>query len=128
MIIDSSAAAAICLGESDAADYLAALETATHLRMSAATYAEAGVVIDRRMPGAFDRFVDGLGIEIIAFDREQADLARGAYREFGRGSGHAARLNFGDCFSYALARLVGEPLLFKGEDFHHTDVAPALPR
>lgn len=127
MIVDSSAAAAICLGEDDAEAYLVELENATDLRMSAVTYVEAGVVIDGRAPGAFDRFVTGLGIDVVPVDRNLADMARTAYREMGRGSGHPARLNFGDCFSYALAMQAGEPLLFKGDDFVHTDVASALP-
>jgi ribonuclease VapC len=128
MIVDSSAAAAVCLGEPDAEVYAAALETATRLRMSATTFVEAGVVIDARAPGAFDRFVEGLAIDIVHVDRHQADLAREAYRTMGRGSGHPARLNFGDCFSYALARQVNEPLLFKGDDFLNTDITPAIPR
>ena len=127
MIVDSSAAAAVCLGEPDAEVYADALETATVLRMSATTYVEAAVVIDARAAGAFDRFVEGLAIEVIAVDRQQAELARDAYRRMGRGSGHPARLNFGDCFSYALATHLREPLLFKGDDFRHTDVTPAIP-
>ncbi len=70
--------------------------------------------------------IDGLPLEIIPFDAAQLDLAKAAYAEFGRGSGHAAKLNMGDCFSYALAKALDLPLLFKGNDFGHTDIASAL--
>lgn len=122
MIVDSSVAAAICLGEPDAASFIDSLESASTLRMSAATYLEAAIVIDARRPGAFDVFVAGLDLEIVPFDAEQATLARAAYRTYGKGNGHPASLNFGDCFSYALARTSDETLLFKGTDFAHTDV------
>jgi ribonuclease VapC len=127
MILDSSAVAAVCLGEPTAEVFSLALETTDQIRMSAATYLEAAVVLDRRAPGTFDRFVTGLGIEIVAVDQAQADIARDAYRLFGRGSGHPAGLNFGDCFAYALAAATGEALLYQGEDFSHTDVTPAVP-
>jgi ribonuclease VapC len=65
-------------------------------------------------------------IVIEPVTEEQAHIARQAYRDYGRGSGHPARLNFGDCFAYALARATGEPLLFKGDDFRHTDIASAV--
>ena len=126
MILDSSAVAAICLGENDAESFQTVIELADDLLMSAATYLEAGVVIDGRRPGAFDTFITAMDVRVIPLDRTQADLARDAYRRFGRGSGHPAGLNLGDCFSYALAISEGRALLFKGEDFHHTDVIPAL--
>ena len=94
--------------------------------MSAANYVEAAVVIDAsRDPIASRRFDEliakaEIAIEPVTF--EQARVAREAYRDFGRGSGHPAGLNFGDCFAYALAKTCGEPLLFKGEDFSRTDV------
>jgi ribonuclease VapC len=69
-----------------------------------------------------------LDIAIESVTEEQARIAREAYRDYGHGSGHPARLNFGDCFAYALARVTGEPLLFKGDDFTHTDITPALER
>ena len=125
MIVDSSVVAAICLGEPDAETYIDVLLDARSLAIGAATYAEAGVVIDARQPGAFDRLLTNLEIDVIPFDREQADIARDAYRRFGKGSGHPAALNFGDCLAYATAVQLGEPLLFKGEDFTHTDVANA---
>lgn len=124
MIIDSSIAAAICLGEPDAETYLDVLVDAHSISMGAATYAEAAVVIDTRQRGSFDQFVTNLGIEIIPFTREQAEIAREAYRRFGKDSGHPAKLNFGDCLSYAVAVSRDQPLLFKGNDFSLTDVVP----
>lgn len=126
MIVDSSVAAAICLGEADAAQFIDILESAEPVRMSAATYLESAAVLDARRPGAFDVFVNGLGLKIVPFDVEQAEIARAAYSRFGKGSGHPASLNFGDCFSYALARATEDCLLFKGNDFRHTDVIPAI--
>ena len=98
--------------------------------MSAANYLEAAIVADRA-PGVlvsrdFDRLVREEGITIASVTETQIRLARAAYRDFGRGSGHPARLNFGDCFAYALAIDRGEPLLYKGDDFSHTDVRSAL--
>ena len=99
-------------------------------RFSAASFVEAAIVIDgSRDPVAsrrFDDLVKEAQLVIEAVTDVQARIAREAYRDFGRGSGHPARLNFGDCFAYALARATGEPLLFKGDDFVHTDIAPAL--
>ena len=95
-------------------------------------FPEAAIVIDAgRSPVASRRLDDLLreaGITIEPVTEAQARIARQAYRDFGRGSGHPARLNFGDCFAYALARETGETLLFKGDDFTHTDVSPALER
>jgi len=130
VIIDSSALVAIMFAESDAATYARAIRGARERRISAVNYVEAAVVIDgRRDPVASRRFDDWMreaGIIIEPLDESQAYVARQAYRDFGRGSGHPARLNFGDCFAYALARHRGEPLLFKGDDFGHTDVEPAI--
>ena len=75
---------------------------------------------------AFDDLIKEAGIMIEPVTAEQAHLARRAYRSYGRGSGSPARLNLGDCFAYALAKATGEPLLFKGDDFPHTDIEPAL--
>jgi len=130
MIIDTSALVAILFAEADAATYASAIAAARERRLSAVSFVEAAVVIDgRRDPVASRRFDDLLreaAIAIEPVDEAQARTARDAYRDFGRGSGHAARLNFGDCFSYALARCCGEPLLYKGNDFSHTDIAPAI--
>lgn len=126
MIIDSSVAAAICLGDPGAEAYVDALSDDPRPRMSAGTYLEAALVIDARRPGTFDQFMTALGIEVVPFDSEQAAIARDAYRRYGRGSGHAAGLNFGDCFSYALARATQTPLAYKGDDFSHTDIGSAF--
>jgi ribonuclease VapC len=107
-----------------------AIEAASRRRISAANFVEAAIVIDAgHDPIASRRFDDLLGaaqLEIEPVTEVQARIAREAYRDFGRGSGHPARLNFGDCFAYAVARVTGEPLLFKGDDFTHTDVTPGL--
>jgi ribonuclease VapC len=130
MIIDTSALIAILRNEPEGASCALAIERTATRRISAANFAEAAIVIDgTRDPVASRRFDDlcreaQLIIEPVT--EAQARIAREAYRDFGRGSGHPARLNFGDCFAYALAKVTGEPLLFKGEDFAHTDVAPAL--
>jgi ribonuclease VapC len=130
MIIDASALIAILRDEPEAADCAAAIEAASSRRVSAANFLETAIVIDAsRDPVASRRFDDLLheaGIVIEPVTEAQARIAREAYRDYGRGSSHPARLNFGDCFAYALARESGEPLLFKGEDFAHTDVMPAL--
>jgi len=131
MIVDSSALIAILRNEPEAASYARAIEMSRLRRVSAVNYVEAAIVIDlSRDPVASRRFdelfrVAELAIEPV--DEVQAKLAREAYRDFGRGSGHKAGLNFGDCFAYALAQSTGEPLLFKGDDFAATDVASALP-
>lgn len=131
MIIDASALVAILFAEPEAADCAKAIEAADQRRISAVNYLEAAIVIDgRRDPVAsrrFDEFISMAAISIESVDEGQARVARAAYRDFGRGSGHPARLNMGDCFAYALARCRGEPLLFKGGDFIHTDLMPALP-
>jgi ribonuclease VapC len=97
--------------------------------MSAASYLETAVVCDAvsaAVAQAFDEIMREAAIEVVPFTAGQAELARHAYRRFGRGSGHRARLNFGDCFAYALAIERNEPLLYKGDDFGHTDVRSAL--
>ena len=130
MIIDTSALIAILRAEPEASVYARAIESARARRLSAASYVEVGAVIDRAGDAVASRRVDELlavtdiGIEAVSAD--QARIAREAYRDFGKGSGHSAGLNFGDCFSYALAKARGEPLLFKGEDFGHTDITTAL--
>jgi len=107
-----------------------AIEAASHRRISAANFVESAIVIDgSRDPVAsrrFDDLVKEAQLVIEPVTEAQARIAREAYRDFGRGSGHPARLNFGGCFSYALARATGKPLLFKGDDFAHTDITPAL--
>jgi ribonuclease VapC len=127
VVIDTSALVAILRGEPDAAAYAGAIAAASVRRVSAATYVEIGAVVDdSRDPVAsrrLDQLFEEMGALIEPVTADQARIARAAYRDYGRGSGHPARLNYGDCFAYALARDVGEPLLFKGDDFRHTDVA-----
>jgi ribonuclease VapC len=129
VIVDTSALIAILRAEPEASAYAKAIEAAGVCRMSAASYVEVGAVIDRAGDAIASRRVDELlgvsEIKVEAVTVSQARIAREAYRDFGKGSGHSAGLNFGDCFSYALAKERGEPLLFKGEDFGHTDVTPA---
>jgi ribonuclease VapC len=131
VIIDTSALIAILRAEDDASDMALAIERAQVRKVSAANYLETAVVIDAsRDPIAsrrFDELVDTAELRIEPVTHDQARIARDAYRDFGKGSGHKASLNFGDCFAYALARSTGEPLLFKGNDFGHTDITPALP-
>jgi|SRR5215469_13151701 len=130
MVIDSSAIIALLLGEPETTDFVSAIAVASSRLVSAATYFESAIVILARSgPMALeklDRLLGDLEVDVVPFTREQAALAITAYAEYGRGSGHAARLNFGDCFSYALAKLRAEPLLFKGNDFSHTDITPAV--
>jgi ribonuclease VapC len=130
MVIDSSALTALLLGEPETADFVAVIATASSRLISASSYLETAIVMmGRSGPDAMeklDRLLHELSIDVISFTREQADLAIAAYRQYGRGSGHAAGLNFGDCFSYALAKVTGEALLFKGSDFSLTDLAPAV--
>jgi ribonuclease VapC len=129
VIVDSSALVAIIKNEADAARYAAALADTDHAAMSAVNYVEAAVVVDSAHdPVAsrrFDELIDYAGIEVMAVTAEHAVIARQAYRDFGRGSGNPARLNFGDCFAYALATTARKPLLFKGSDFIHTDLVAA---
>lgn len=131
MIVDASALIAILRDEPDATSFARAIESAASRRISAANFVEAAVVIDgSRDPIAsrrFDEFLQEAQVVIEPVTEVQARIAREAYRDFGRGSGHPAGLNFGDCFAYALAKAIGEPLLFKGNDFVHTDVTSALP-
>jgi ribonuclease VapC len=130
MIVDTSAVIAVLKEESDAPRFLRVLTmSAEPKRMSAANYLEAAIVVDANRNPLLSRRLDDLIVqtEIMAepVTLEQADIARAAFRDFGRGSGHPAQLNFGDCFAYALAKSTREPLLFKGDDFSHTDVAIA---
>ena len=128
MIVDSSALLAVILEEPDADRYLRAMESRPG-RISAASWVEVGIVADARSPrigGEVDVLIDDLQLEVVPLTRRQAAIARRAHRRYGRGSGSPAKLNFGDCLAYALASETGEPLLFKGDDFTHTDVVPAL--
>jgi len=128
MIIDTSAIIAILRAEPEAEFCALAIEKAARRRISAANFLEAAVVIDGSRDAVasrrFDELVSAAQLTVESVTEVQARIARDAYRDFGKGSGHPARLNFGDCFAYALAKTSGEPLLFKGEDFTHTDVTP----
>ena len=107
----------------------ASLEQADTLRMTAPGLVELRIVAVNRNPAFLERIarlVDSLAIEVVAFDRELAELALAGYRQYGKGFHSRAQLNLGDCFSYTLAKATGEPLLFVGDDFSHTDILPAL--
>ncbi len=130
VIVDTSALIAILRNEPEAEAFASAIDAEPRCRISAANFLEAAIVVDRSRSPIPGRRLDDLlretGITIEPITEEQVHIARQAHRDYGRGSGHRARLNFGDCFAYALARATGEPLLFKGDDFHQTDIAPAL--
>ncbi|MBN9511391.1 MAG: type II toxin-antitoxin system VapC family toxin [Alphaproteobacteria bacterium] len=130
MVVDTSALVAIPLREPDAARYDRCLADAPVRLRSAVTRGELACVIEgRKGPRgrvALETLLRAAEFEIAAVTPEQADLAISAFRRFGKGR-HRAALNIGDCFSYALARATGHPLLFKGDDFVHTDVRSALP-
>jgi ribonuclease VapC len=130
VIIDSSAALAILFAEDDAPAFARALESAEARRMSVANWLETAIRIDMGgssiASNAFDDLVREASVIVEAVTVEQAQIARRAYRAYGKGTGHPAGLNFGDCFAYALAKTTGEPLLFKGDDFSRTDIKAAL--
>ena len=130
MIVDTSALIAILRDEPVAPSCARALERASRRRISAANFFETAIIVDgNRSPLAscrLDELLKETRILIEPVTEVQARIARDAYRDFGKGSGHPAKLNFGDCFSYALAKETGEPLLFIGQDFNHTDVTSVL--
>ena len=125
MVLDTSAVLAILFGEPEAEDFARTLADADTRLMSAFSVLEASVVVMTKKGEAAVRELDLLlhtaSIDVVPFDADQAALARSAYEKFGKGR-HRARLNLGDCCSYALARTSGEPLLFKGSDFSETDI------
>lgn len=130
MIVDTSAVIAILRAEPEAVAFAKAIAGARVRRISAMNYVETAAVIDGSRDPIASRRLDELmreaELSIEAVTEAQARIAREAYRDFGKGSGHRAALNLGDCFSYALAKATGEPLLFKGDDFRHTDLAAAI--
>lgn len=131
MIVDSSALLAILLNEEDGSTLSRAVnESEEVVRMSAASYLETSILIDKYRDAVLSARLDEalLDSEIVIepVTVEQAKIAREAYRNYGKGSGHRAKLNFGDCFSYALARVKREPILYKGDDFGYTDLRSAL--
>jgi ribonuclease VapC len=129
MIVDSSAILAILFAESDAELFARAISEASVCRISAAIFVEVSIVVEAQTRDAGSRQLDAFfhraAIVIEPVTEAQAHAARQAYTDFGKGR-HPAGLNFGDCFSYALAKVMGEPLLFKGNDFGKTDVLAAL--
>lgn len=128
MIVDTSALVAILYGEPEAEDFVRLIVAAPICRLSVANQLELGLVIEGQLGAEgwrrADMFLDHAGIVIEPVTLEQGRLARQAFLDFGKGR-HPARLNFGDCFAYALARATGEPLLFKGHDFALTDISAA---
>ena len=130
MIVDSSALIAILAGEPDAEELNDVLSCAVRPALSVANYLEAAIVLDRhparRAGEKLDRYLVTGQVELADVTESQARIARSAYRNFGWGTGHPAGLNFGDCFAYARAIDRDESLLYKGNDFKHTDVRSAL--
>lgn len=129
MIIDTSALLAILRAEPEARACAEAIEQSDVRRISAGNFLEAAIVIDSSRDPIASRRLDDLlqaaDIVIEPVTKDQTLIGREAYRDFGKGSGHPAQLNFGDCFAYALSKVMREPVLFKGNDFAHTDVMPA---
>jgi ribonuclease VapC len=129
VIVDTSALLAVLFGEKDAENYARAISEADVCRISAATFVEVSVVVESQTGDAgsrqWDSFLRTAGISIEPVTEEHAYAARQAWSDFGKGR-HPAGLNFGDCFSYALAKVSGEPLLFKGQDFRRTGITAVL--
>jgi ribonuclease VapC len=129
MVLDSSALLAILSDEPERGAFVEQIEADGTRLISAATLLEAALVIEARRGEAagreLDLFIHRAEISVVPVDAEQVDVARVAWRRYGRGR-HRARLNFGDCFSYALAKVSGEPLLAKGRDFIQTDLTLCL--
>lgn len=129
MVIDTSALVAMLIGEPEAERFEAAVEQDPRRLMSAASYFETAIAIETRFgePGGreLDLWLHRAAVDLVSVDADQAEWARLAYRKFGKGR-HPAGLNFGDCFSYAAAKIRGQPLLFKGTDFSLTDISSAV--
>jgi ribonuclease VapC len=130
MIVDTSALIAILKHEPEAEAFSKTIEAAKVVRISAASYLESNIVVGRYkdpiLTARLEEILENPGLQVEPVTVTQAKIAWEAYRDYGKGSGHPANLNFGDCFSYALARDKREPLLYKGDDFVHTDLRPAL--
>ncbi len=130
MIIDTSAIVAILRAEPEAQTFADAIAGHHIRRVSAVSFVEAAAIIDGSRDPVASRRLDDLFREarlmIEPVTQGQARIVREAYRDFGKGSGHPAALNLGDCFAYALAKEIGEPILFKGDDFRRTDLTPAI--
>jgi ribonuclease VapC len=131
MIVDTSAIIAILKNEPEAQDFSDTIEAAKVVRLSAASYLESRIVVNRYkdpiLMARLEEILENPGLQIEPVTAAQARIAWVAYRDFGKGSGSPANLNFGDCLTYALARDKREPLLYKGDDFGHTDLRTAIP-
>ena len=125
MIVDTSVGVAILNEEPEAETFKRILATTDNIRMSAASVLELAIGL-RERPGLAEKFITRTGIEVLDINAEHLCEAIRAHERFGRGSGSPAKLNFGDCFSYATAKVTGEPLLFKGNDFTHTDISSGV--
>ncbi len=129
MILDTSALVAVLFGEPEGDAYIRVIHQAERCRISAGSFLELSIVIERQtgpeVARQCDMFFRRAAIVVEPFSVEQAHIARQAFHDFGKGR-HRAGLNFGDCFAYALAKITGEPLLFKGNDFKRTDIIAAL--
>jgi len=125
MVIETSALVAMLTNGPEAERFEAAVEADPVRLMSTASYLEAAIVVEQQFgePGGreLDLWLHRAGVDLVGVDAEQADVARSAYRRFGKGRNRAG-LNYGDCFAYALAKVSGEPLLYKGDDLVHTDI------
>lgn len=122
MILDTSASVAILRKEPEADDFRRAIDGASSLGMSAASVLELAIVTGASGAGVVDEFLAALHVSVLSVDEEHLKWARYAHVNYGRGAGSVARLNFGDCLTYGAAKATGQPLLFKGDDFTHTDV------
>ena len=129
MVVDSSALVAILRGEPESEEFTRAILASPSAAIAAPNFLESGIVLERAsgvsVAGKLRLYIEAIGLEVVPFGAEHVDAALEAYRRFGKGSGHPARLNIGDCFAYALSRVRNAPLLYKGDDFAQTDVASA---
>ena len=129
MVIDSSALLAILLDEPEAEEFLRLIREASARRISAASFLETGMVLRRDASGQrqqlFEELIAALRLSIVPVTEQQARSALAAFAVYGKGHGHPAGLNFGDCLAYALAKVFAEPLLFKGNDFSFSDIQAA---
>jgi len=125
MIIDSSAIVAIVKAEPEAELFLGMMRSATRLAMGAPLALETSMVLAPRPLAGLQAFLSQQGVQVVPFSADHLDVAHDAFRRYGKRNGSPANLNYGDCMSYALAKVTGEPLLFKGDDFTHTDIEAA---
>jgi ribonuclease VapC len=129
-VADTSAIISIMKQEQDARTFASMLALDVPKLISAGTLLECGIIVGRELGAKslanMHVLLKGVSIEIVPFDSTQFEVGLSGYLLYGKGSGHEANLNFGDCFSYALAKTRNLPLLFKGNDFIHTDIEPAL--